>query len=479
MQWYRTGTITVTNGSATVTGASTLWSDVGTLNPGDIFNAPDGKLYEILTINSNTGITLNSVYLGSSLSGQAYSIMPIGLLPSTLAQSVKSTLATAATALASTVRYDINTMGLTLVQQQNARTNIAALAALDVGQGRLSKSVAGGVDVVLTTVEASNQFIELTGTITANINVIVPAAPRLFFIVNLTTSAFTVTVKTPAGSGVICGVSTRMMLECDGANVTYGLNAVGPLLTVAKDGSNGVGAGAYYGLAAISTAKQVVMQLNAASGLSIWVYDGAAWTTPVIVSPAAMAVTGAFSCTSTLLAGDGTTSVNIVAKGLNSGTGAGSGVYAQTTGSVTTIAIGNASNLIGGAYDATPMLYSNGIFKVYVGGYGVAASIDTVGKICAFGSKFVGNVNTQITLTAVNAWVTLPNSSTASGVIAIRDDSAGGTDFWIIDPNQGAIRLGGNVTVTLGLQWSGGNWQVRATTGTFNRLISWVSLATA
>ena len=226
MQWYRTGTITVTNGSATVTGASTLWSDVGTLNPGDILNGPDGKLYEILTINSNTGITLNSVYLGSSLSGQAYSIMPIGLLPSTLAQSVKTTLATANTALASTVRYDINSMGLSLTQQQNARTNIAALSALDVGSGYLSKSVAGSVDVTLSAVEASNQMITLTGAITANINVIVPAAQRLFFIQNSTTGAFTVTVKTLSGTGIAVAQGGRTIVACDATNV------VNPLTTI-------------------------------------------------------------------------------------------------------------------------------------------------------------------------------------------------------------------------------------------------------
>ncbi len=219
MQWQRTGTVTVTNGSATVTGASTLWSDVGTLNPGDIFNGPDGKLYEILTINSNTGITLNSVYLGSSLSGQAYSIMPIGLLPSTLAQQVKTTLATANTAMASTVRYDISTMGLSLTQQQNARTNIAALSALDVGQGYLNKSVAGGVDVTLTAVEASNQMIALTGSITANINVIVPVAQRLFFIQNSTSGAFVVTVKTLSGPGIQIAQGSRMMLTSDSTNV--------------------------------------------------------------------------------------------------------------------------------------------------------------------------------------------------------------------------------------------------------------------
>jgi hypothetical protein len=43
--------------------------------------------------------------------------------------------------------------------------------------GRLSKSVAGGSDVTLTAAEARNQILEFTGTLTANINVVMPAVP--------------------------------------------------------------------------------------------------------------------------------------------------------------------------------------------------------------------------------------------------------------------------------------------------------------
>lgn len=240
MSWYRTGTITVTNGSPTISGAGTLWVDVGTLNPGDILYAPDGKLYEILSIASNTGITLTSNYLGTTLSAQAYSIMPIGLLPSTLAQAVKTTLANANTALASTVRYDINSMGLTLLQQQNARTNIAALSALDVGAGVLTKSVAGGVDVTLTAVEASAQYIVLTGALTASINVIVPAAARVFYVNNATSGAYTVTVKTPAGSGAVVVQGQRGILQCDGASV---FNIIPQLAYITNDANGNIGFG--------------------------------------------------------------------------------------------------------------------------------------------------------------------------------------------------------------------------------------------
>ena len=85
--------------------------------------------------------------------------------------------------------------------------------------GRLVKSVAGGADVTLTTAEASNLFIELTGTLTANINLIMPAGVRHNFILNNTSGAYAITVKTAAGTGVAVMQGKRVLLECDGTNV--------------------------------------------------------------------------------------------------------------------------------------------------------------------------------------------------------------------------------------------------------------------
>lgn len=86
--------------------------------------------------------------------------------------------------------------------------------------GRLSKSVAGGVDVTLTGDEAGNRILELTGTITGNINVIVPSADGAEWIVsNKTTGAFTVTIKTAAGTGIVIATSKAATVYCDGTNI--------------------------------------------------------------------------------------------------------------------------------------------------------------------------------------------------------------------------------------------------------------------
>jgi hypothetical protein len=85
--------------------------------------------------------------------------------------------------------------------------------------GRLSKSVAGGVDVTLSANEARNQILEFTGALTANINVILPAVPGLWWVFNNTTGNFTLTVKTAAGTGVIITQGLRALLIGDGTNV--------------------------------------------------------------------------------------------------------------------------------------------------------------------------------------------------------------------------------------------------------------------
>lgn len=74
--WYKTGTINLTVNNATVTGTGTAWADAkfGVM-PGMILLAPDNKLYEVKQVNSNTSLTLNSNYAGSTASGQSYAII--------------------------------------------------------------------------------------------------------------------------------------------------------------------------------------------------------------------------------------------------------------------------------------------------------------------------------------------------------------------------------------------------------------------
>lgn len=90
--------------------------------------------------------------------------------------------------------------------------------------GALTKSVAGGANVTLTAAEAGYGILILTGAITANIAVIVPAVAGHWIIVNRTTGAFTVTVKTPSGTGVVVSQNRSKEVMCDGTNVIESTN---------------------------------------------------------------------------------------------------------------------------------------------------------------------------------------------------------------------------------------------------------------
>lgn len=126
MAWYRTGTITVTNGSTTVTGSGTQW--IANVGIGEGFLAPDGKIYEISDIVSNTSLRIASQYLGSTQSGQAYVIVPT--------QSYIRDLAAAAAALVES--YDMSTWGQGFTKSANAAV---ARTSLELGTAAASSVV--------------------------------------------------------------------------------------------------------------------------------------------------------------------------------------------------------------------------------------------------------------------------------------------------------------------------------------------------
>ncbi|MER0460470.1 hypothetical protein ABR853_16325 [Aeromonas caviae] len=73
--WQRTGNVTVTNGSKTITGFGTKWK-TGTLpiQKGHTFYGPDNAAYEVDTVVSDTEILLVDTYRGGTLANQPYRI---------------------------------------------------------------------------------------------------------------------------------------------------------------------------------------------------------------------------------------------------------------------------------------------------------------------------------------------------------------------------------------------------------------------
>jgi len=91
--------------------------------------------------------------------------------------------------------------------------------------GRLVKSVAGGAgNTILTAAEVRNDILEFTGALTGNRTIEVPAIARVWIVLNNTTGAFSLTVKTAAGQGLAVTQGKRAILTCDGVDVLSALS---------------------------------------------------------------------------------------------------------------------------------------------------------------------------------------------------------------------------------------------------------------
>lgn len=85
MAWYSVGTVTATNNSAGITGVGTNF--LSTVKIGHIFYGPDKNLYEVLSIATDTQLTLNSVYTSATAAGATYAVIPTqGMVPALVSQ---------------------------------------------------------------------------------------------------------------------------------------------------------------------------------------------------------------------------------------------------------------------------------------------------------------------------------------------------------------------------------------------------------
>ena len=82
-------------------------------------------------------------------------------------------------------------------------------------------NVSGTGDYVLSGAELNRIAYEFTGVLVGNRNIIVPASVQQYWVDNETTGAFTLTVKTASGTGVLVPQTQRTILYCDGTNVIH------------------------------------------------------------------------------------------------------------------------------------------------------------------------------------------------------------------------------------------------------------------
>lgn len=95
-------------------------------------------------------------------------------------------------------------------------------------------AVSGSSDYTLTVTngasdESRNAILNVTGTLTAAINVICPAVTKAYTIKNATTGGYAITLKTASGTGISVPNGATMMLYCNGTNVVEGITNINSL----------------------------------------------------------------------------------------------------------------------------------------------------------------------------------------------------------------------------------------------------------
>ena len=153
MPWLRAGTVAVTNTSQMVTGTNTDF--VSNVRIGDAFIGPDGRSYEVSNVASPTVLAIIPVYQGPTVSGAAYSIMPVQGYQKDLADQVRGIVNAYGAKLATlgtTGNYDVlpifkgGTGGATLV---DAKSSLGILDVQTVARGGTGATDVAGARTAL------------------------------------------------------------------------------------------------------------------------------------------------------------------------------------------------------------------------------------------------------------------------------------------------------------------------------------------
>lgn len=106
-----------------------------------------------------------------------------------------------------------------------------------------------------STDQARNMFLNITGALTANRNVVCPAVSKLYFIKNSTTGGFAITLKTSAGTGVSIPNGEIMALYCNGTNVINAITRIDALTAtnLHASGSGGFDTNEAIGIGALTS----------------------------------------------------------------------------------------------------------------------------------------------------------------------------------------------------------------------------------
>jgi hypothetical protein len=217
-------------------------------------------------------------------------------------------------------------------------TNIASLIEQAItGVGAIT--VSGSTDYTLTVTngasdEARNAVLNITGTLTAAINVICPTAAKTYIVKNGTTGGYAITLKTSAGTGISVPNGSTMMLYCNGTNVVSGIDYLAGTATSATNATNIIGGAAgsipYQsgsGTTSLLAASTNGYVLTLSGGLPSWASPTATGVTTFSAGTTGLTPSTASSGAVTLA---GTLAVANGGTGVTTSTGTGSAVLSTS-----------------------------------------------------------------------------------------------------------------------------------------------------
>lgn len=173
MPWYKTGTVTVTNGSPAVVGVGTTWGN-GAITPGDSFSLVDASgaavspHYEVLTVTDDTHLTLTANYGGTTAAGAKYAIWNLAgehttpylsALVSALVQRCKLALADAAAYLSQTLAAKTAAEDARDDAQTAKTAAEAAVQAAENAKSAAQTSATGAANSATTATTAKNDAV--------------------------------------------------------------------------------------------------------------------------------------------------------------------------------------------------------------------------------------------------------------------------------------------------------------------------------
>jgi hypothetical protein len=297
---------------------------------------------------------------------------------------------------------------------------------------------------------------QFSGTLTANMQIIVPATIQQYWVGNFTTGgSYTVTVKTSAGTGTIVATNARSILYCDGTNVvnadTGGISI--PIL-VSQGGTGATNA---------SDARTNLGATSIGNALFIAVNDAAARNAITAAKSGANSdITSLTGLTTPLsVPQGGTGAATFTANGLIYGSGA-SALGVTVAGTTGQVLVGNT-----GTAPSWSTLSGIGVTSFSAGSTGLTPSTATTGIVTLAGTLIAANGGTGFASYAVGDLLFASTTTVLSKLADVATGNALISGGIGVAPSYGKIGLTTHVSGTLDV----GNGGTGATTLTANGVL--------